>query len=142
MLEGVGAGIEQTCPKISEECSRSHAAGGRVVLRVRNGGSVMGMEYRASLPSLMAGFDDQMLLERLRSAPEWVLVSRKPGEFSLAYSDGQHRADWPEDITVRVAPGEVYVLFHAGTGSQRTRFLAWLRDLWAARGVDADFEGL
>lgn len=100
----------------------------------------MGIEYTAELAFGASRLSAQRLFERVRSSGEWLEHDKAETRLSVRYAGSPLRPHWPEDAIVEVGSSEVSVLFHTGTGAQRSRLLAFLEQALQEQGVTVSFE--
>lgn len=102
----------------------------------------MGIEYTAGLASEAPALSAQRLFERVLASGEWFEHDKTETRLAVRYAGTPLRPHWPEDAVIEVEPSEVSVLFHTGTGAQRSRLLALLAQAIGDQGVTVSFEEL
>lgn len=97
----------------------------------------MGFEYKFSVTAPHA-LSLVELGSALQLSGRYALLSSPDQELALAYTGVPRRADWPEDIVLRLAENQIDALLHSGTKHQREAFIADLSDV--LKGRDLRFE--
>ena len=97
----------------------------------------MGFEYRFSVTAPLR-ISLVELGTALQLSGRYDLLSSLDQELAFAYTAVPRRADWPEDIVLRLAETQIDALLHSGTKHQREVFIADLSDV--LRGRDLRFE--
>jgi hypothetical protein len=83
----------------------------------------VGFEFECELGDRSSSETIRHLLDSLEADGRWRVLSRGERELALGYDGETGNPSWPESIVVNVKGSRVYVLFHAGTRSQREQFL-------------------
>lgn len=100
----------------------------------------MGIEYTAGLASGAPGPSARKLFERVLASGEWLEHDKAGTRLAVRYAGTPLRSHWPEDAVIEVGLSEVSVLFHTGSGAQRSRLLAFLTQAIEEQGVTVSFE--
>jgi hypothetical protein len=98
------------------------------------------IEYRATCTADDAWIE--ALSEELGRDSRFVVLARDPIRLSLRLAKNPLRAQWPEDVDVRLDDAGIYVAFHGGTSADRADVLGILQQALARSGRAASFEEL
>jgi hypothetical protein len=100
----------------------------------------MSIEYSTLGDAKIDDASFSLIAERISSWSEYEILDTSQHKARLKFRESERRPSWPEDVSIQVRSGKIYVEIHSGTRQQRKTLIDRLTELLGSLGISTQFE--